>query len=65
MGFQDWFFVGIGLAVYLVGAFVYHQIKDTKAMKFIDNLFFWLGIIVLIIILLGGVKFCSAVGSMY
>lgn len=65
MGFQDWLFVGLGLAVYLVGAFVYNQIKDTPAMKFISNLFFWSGIIVLIIVILFGVRFCSAVGSAY
>ena len=65
MGFQDWLFVGVGFGVYLIGAFVYHQIKDTKAMKFIDNLFFWLGIIVLILFLLFGVQFCSAIGSVY
>ena len=59
--------ITIGLCIFfgLIIVFVVPVLQKTKAVQFIDNLFFWLGIIVLIIILLGGVKFCSAVGSMY
>ena len=55
--------VTIGLIVFfsLVMIFVVPALQKTKIVKLIDNVFFWLGIVVLIIILLGGVRFCSAI----
>ena len=59
--------ITIGLCIFfgLIIVFVVPVLQKTKTVQFLDNLFFWLGIIVLILFLLFGVQFCSAVGSMY
>lgn len=58
---MDFVTIAICVVVCLLMIFVVPALQKTKAVKFIDNLFFWLGIVVLIIILFGGVKFCSAI----
>lgn len=59
--------ITIGLCIFfgLIIVFVVPALQKTKAVKFIDNLFFWIGIVVLILFLLFGVQLCSVVGSAY
>ena len=59
--------ITIGLCIFfgLIIVFVVPVLQKTKTVQFLDNLFFWLGMIVLILFLLFGVQFCSAVGSIY